>query len=95
MAERSRVEPLIGYIVILSMFIYPVIMSWSWNLQGYLKDLGFFDRGGSVVIFQTGAFAGLIGTLILGPRYGRFMSKNDEERITSSNKSNVKKKTLP
>jgi Amt family ammonium transporter len=51
-------------------------MCWTWNLQGgWLRALGFFDRGGSIVIFHTGALAGIIGTLVLGPRYGRFIKK--------------------
>ena len=53
-------------------------MSWAWNLQGgYLSDLGFYDRGGSVILFYCGALAGLIGTIVMGPRYGRFMKKID------------------
>jgi Amt family ammonium transporter len=96
MAERVRLEPLLGFVLLMNAFIYPISMSWAWNLQGgFLRDLGFFDRGGSVIIFQSGAIAGIIGAIILGPRYGRFMTKNDQERITSSSKTNTKKKTLP
>jgi ammonia channel protein AmtB len=52
MAERSRLEVLIGFIILLQCFVYPIAMNWTWNLQGgYLRNLGFFDRGGSVVIF--------------------------------------------
>ena len=67
-------------------------MSWAWNLQGgFLRNLGFFDRGGSVIIFQTGALAGLIGTVVLGPRYGRFMKKADMERIKGGGREPSKK----
>ena len=52
MAERSRLEVLIGFAILLSTVIYPMVMSWTWNLQGgWLRDMGYFDRGGSVVIF--------------------------------------------
>jgi len=54
-------------------------MCWAWNLQGdggYLRKLGYFDRGGSVIIFQTGAIAGIIGAIVVGPRYGLFMKKS-------------------
>jgi len=39
------------------------------------------DRGGTAVIFHTAAVAGIIGAIVVGPRYGRFMPKNDEQRI--------------
>jgi len=41
------------------------------------------DRGGCIVIFHTGAIAGIIGAIVVGPRYGRFMPKNDEQKIFS------------
>lgn len=67
-------------------------MSWAWNLQGgFLRNLGYFDRGGTVIIFHTGALAGLIGTVVLGPRYGRFMSKIDMERLKGGGKEPSKK----
>lgn len=37
---------------------------------GFLRDLDFLDRGGTSVIFHTGAIAGIMGALVLGPRYG-------------------------
>jgi ammonia channel protein AmtB len=49
-----------------------------------LKDLGFIDRGGSAVIFHTGAIAGIIGAIVVGPRYGRYMQKVDELKIFSA-----------
>jgi Amt family ammonium transporter len=57
-------------------------MAWTWSpYGGYLKGQGFYDRGGSIVIFYTGAIGGLVGSVVLGPRYGRFMSKADIERV--------------
>lgn len=50
--ERARLEPLLGYCIFLSIFFYPVVLSWTWNMQGgFLWNLGYYDRGGSVVIF--------------------------------------------
>jgi ammonium transporter, Amt family len=82
MGERSRLKPLIGFVVLLQILIYPFVMCWAWNLQGdggFLRKLGYFDRGGSVIIFHTGALAGVLGAIILGPRYGMFMKKTNEE----------------
>ena len=86
-SERTRLVTLLGFIILMNTIIYPVIMSWAWNpLGGYLRALGFFDRGGSVIIFQTGAVAGVMGSLIVGPRYGRFMLRAEENRITNAPK---------
>jgi ammonia channel protein AmtB len=64
-----------------------VALCWAYNLQdigGYLRRLGYFDRGGSVIIFQTGSLAGVLGAIILGPRYGNFMmTKSDDDKGTA------------
>ena len=57
-------------------------MSWAWSpYGGWLGNYGYFDRGGSVIIFNTAAIAGIVASVVLGPRYGRFMSKADVEKI--------------
>jgi ammonium transporter, Amt family len=82
MAERTRLEPLLVFIVFLNIIIYPPVLAWAWNLQGgFLKDLDFMDRGGTAVIFHTAGVAGIIGAIVVGPRYGRYMPKPDEQRI--------------
>lgn len=44
-----------------------------------------------MIIFLTGSLAGLIGTVVLGPRYGRFMKKADMERIKGGGREPSKK----
>jgi len=84
MAERTRLEPQLVFVFIANIILYPPIMSWAWNLQGgFLKSLDFMDRGGSAVIFHTAGVAGIIGAIVVGPRYGRFMAKSDESKIFS------------
>jgi ammonia channel protein AmtB len=56
-----------------------------------LRNLGFFDRGGTVIIFLTGSLSGLIGSVVIGPRYGRFMKKGDMERIKGGGREPSKK----
>jgi len=83
MGERSRLKPLLGFVFLLQLLIYPVALCWAWNMQddgGFLRKLGYFDRGGSVVIFQTGSLAGLLGAIILGPRQGLFMKKKQVDK---------------
>jgi ammonia channel protein AmtB len=92
MSERARLEPLLGFIIVLEIIILPVIFCWAWNLQGgYLRTLGYFDRGGSIMIFYSGALAGIIGSLVLGPRYGLYMKKVDIEKIHGGGKEGRKK----
>ena len=39
---------------------------------GWLSELGFADFAGSMVVHATGASAALIGTILLGPRIGKY-----------------------
>ena len=53
-----------------------VFGSWVWgglhDGSGWLENLGFIDFAGSTVIHALGGWAGLAGTLVLGPRIGKF-----------------------
>ena len=33
------------------------------------------------MIFHTAAISGIIGAIVVGPRYGRFMMKSEEQKI--------------
>jgi ammonia channel protein AmtB len=73
------------YTIVLNVVVYPAIMCWTWNLQGgFLSNLGFVDRGGCAVIFHTAGITGIIGAIVVGPRYGRFMAITEEKRIFSA-----------
>lgn len=79
MSERTRLEPLLVFTVFANIIVYPPVLAWAWNLQGgFLKDLDFMDRGGTAVIFHLAAVVGIIGAIVVGPRYGRYMPKNEE-----------------
>lgn len=85
LSERTRLEPILFYTIILNVVVYPAIMCWTWNLQGgFLSNLGFVDRGGCAVIFHTAGVTGIIGAIVVGPRYGRFMAITEEKRIFSA-----------
>ncbi len=72
MAERTKFTSYLIYTVCITAFIYPVVGHWVWG-GGWLSDLGFYDFAGSTVVHGVGAWAGLSGTYILGPRIGRFV----------------------
>lgn len=73
MAERTKFTGYLLYTVFITALIYPVVGHWIWG-GGWLSDIGFHDFAGSTVVHSVGAWAGLVGTMILGPRIGRFVN---------------------
>lgn len=71
MAERTNFIGYLIYTVFITGLIYPVVGHWIWG-GGWLSQLGFHDFAGSTVVHSVGAWAGLVGTMILGARIGRF-----------------------
>lgn len=71
MAERTR---LTSYIVFsfLNTVIYCFPAHWVWGHNGFLRTLGCIDIAGSGVVHVVGGVAGLVATIMLGPRTGRF-----------------------
>ena len=71
MAERTKFASYLIYSAIISIIIYPVVGHWIWG-GGFLAELGFLDFAGSTVVHSVGGWAALVGTLMLGPRIGKF-----------------------
>ena len=61
-------------------FIYPIIVAWTWG-EGWLFKAGFDDFAGSGIVHMTGGVAGLVGTLVCGPRLGRFTDFRTGKKI--------------
>lgn len=72
MAERMKFHAYLINTVFISALIYPIIGHWVWG-GGWLAERGFADFAGSTVVHTTGGVAALIGTIILGPRVGKFV----------------------
>ncbi len=50
---------------------YPITGRWVWGPDGWLaNNLNFLDFAGSTVVHSVGGTAGLLGTMLLGPRRG-------------------------
>lgn len=71
MAERTAFWGKIIYSVLLGLFIYPVVVHWVWQGEGWLTGIGFLDFAGSTVVHQTGGIIALMGAILVGTRYGR------------------------
>ena len=70
-AERVKFGEFVVFAVVLTAFIYPIAGSWNWN-GGWLDSLGFVDFAGSSIVHSVGAWAGLVGAMLLGPRIGKY-----------------------
>ncbi|GBG79889.1 hypothetical protein CBR_g30154 [Chara braunii] len=79
-AERTSFVSYLGYSFFLTGLVYPVVVHWVWNSQGWLSALkaspfrgvGAIDFAGSGVVHMVGGVAGFWGAVIVGPRIGRF-----------------------
>jgi Amt family ammonium transporter len=71
MAERCRLEGYVCFSLAMCLFIYPIVVHWTWA-GGWLAEMGFLDFAGSGVVHMTGGFSALYGAAVLGPRTGRF-----------------------
>lgn len=71
MAERVRPAVYILFGIVFSGLIYPIVGHWIWG-NGWLSSLGMQDFAGSTVVHLQGALSALAGTLLLGPRLGKY-----------------------
>ncbi len=80
-AERMRFSGYLVVAVIVSGLIYPVFGHWAWAVgegggpAGWLGVRGFVDFAGSTVVHSTGGWVALAAAMVVGPRIGRFESK--------------------
>jgi Amt family ammonium transporter len=71
MLDRTKFGAYIAFGVLYIGLIYPIVAHWTWG-GGWLAQDGFLDFAGSSIVHLQGALAALAGTLILGPRIGKF-----------------------
>jgi Amt family ammonium transporter len=74
-AERIKFGEFVIFSLVLTAVIYPIAGSWEWN-GGWLNSVGnkeFIDFAGSSIVHSVGAWAGLVGAALLGPRIGKYV----------------------
>lgn len=84
-AERMMFGGYLIVSVIVTAFIYPVSGHWVWGSGGWLAEAGFVDFAGSTVVHSVGAWVGLAGALLLGPRIGRYNKDGSANELPPSN----------
>jgi Amt family ammonium transporter len=72
-AERTKFSAYIIFTVVITVFIYPISGHWKWG-GGWLDQLGFLDFAGSTIVHSVGAWVGLAGAIVLGPRMGKYVN---------------------
>jgi len=79
-AERVQFPGYVVFTVLMTSFIYPCIVHWTWG-RGWLSGgenswninkTGFIDFAGAGIVHMCGGVAALVGAMTLGPRKGRF-----------------------
>ena len=80
MAERTKFSGYLIYSVFVSGLIYPISGHWIWG-GGWLSGLGFHDFAGSTVVHSVGAWAALIGAILLGARRGKYVKVNGQVKV--------------
>lgn len=92
LAERWKFSAFVVYGLFMGAIAYPVFGNWVWG-GGWLSQLGsraqlgngFVDFAGSSVVHAMGGLAGLMGILVLGPRFGKFRKDGTPRAIPGHN----------
>src|SRR5918998_4202747 len=84
MLERTKFAVYCIFAVVFAGLIYPIIGHWIWG-GGWLSTFGMQDFAGSTVVHLSGAMAALAGTLLLGPRIGKYDDAGNPQTIPGHN----------
>jgi Amt family ammonium transporter len=80
-AGRAKLRAYVGYTIVLSGVIYPVVAGMGWVTGGLLTGdgalasavgVGFADFAGGMIVHGMGGIAGLTAAWVLGPRMDRY-----------------------
>ena len=80
MAERTKFTGYLFYSVFISGLIYPISGHWIWS-GGWLSSMGFHDFAGSTVVHSVGAWAALMGAIMIGARKGKYVKVDGKVKV--------------
>merc|ERR1719506_159534 len=86
-AERLQLGGYCIFCFIMTSFVYPVVVAWTWSCRGWLNYVGagYMDFAGSGIVHLCGGVGALVGCKIIGPRTGRFCLDVDQEKFAAHN----------
>ncbi|MCG6186497.1 ammonium transporter [Maribellus maritimus] len=84
MAERTEFKAYLIFSIVITVIIYPTSGHWTWG-GGWLSQLGFHDFAGSSIVHSVGAWVGLAGASIIGPRIGKYDKDGKAKAIPGHN----------
>jgi ammonium transporter, Amt family len=84
MLERTKFAVYLIFALVFAGLIYPIVGHWIWG-GGWLSALGMQDFAGSTVVHLSGAMAALAGTMLLGPRIGKYDEAGNPQPIYGHN----------
>ena len=91
LAERVHCYTYAGLSFFMTGFVYPVIVHWVWNDEGWLKLRGVHDFAGSGVVHAVGGCAGLVACALVGPRHG---FRKEDENLQKAPLSEMEKDSI-
>jgi Amt family ammonium transporter len=85
-AERTRFSAYLVFTIAITAVIYPISGHWVWG-GGWLSNLAtpFHDFAGSTVVHSVGAWVGLAGAAVIGPRIGKYTADGKARAIPGQN----------
>ncbi len=71
-AERVKLSSFLIFTILFVAIAYPIAGMWKWG-GGWLDAMGFYDFAGSTLVHSVGGWGALAGTIMLGPRLGKYV----------------------
>jgi len=85
-AERTKFSAYLIFSIAITAVIYPISGHWAWG-GGWLSTMAtpFHDFAGSTVVHSVGAWVGLMGAIVIGPRIGKYTKDGKPRAIPGQN----------
>ena len=93
LAGRTKYSAYLIYTVVITGFIYPVVVHWGWDattwMGAFTDDIwlgnGYVDFAGSGIVHTVGGIAGLMGAIAVGARLGKYGPNGEVRAIPGHN----------